>query len=390
MPPPMATISAQRSRPSVTSSVGQLGAERHPAVERRHDRLDRLPLVEHRLGGVEHGLDVDRSAAVGGQGVGVEDEVAVLEAQQLEHDLGRAVGERRAAGLAGDDRPTVEPDAARPTATGQPKLPGLLGRGQQPQNVGKGKGFERALKSHDDLREGDGRVSIGRLGPKLEDFRAGRRELAPQTGCRARRGAFEPTRRCAQSPPPEGPQPAASRPPGPAIPVQSSKASAAWCTSIPSPFEGAQAPRLGRRQERGHGREVDEVGHQRAVGERGQRGGRRAASRSTSIPTDVAFTTRSAAARSRPRSVTGAAEPTAPASSAAVSGLVGRAVHDGDCRRRRPRPGPGPRPGPLPRRRARRIADRRIEAGVGPQRRHEAGAVGVVADEAIAVAGRRS
>jgi hypothetical protein len=75
--------------------AGQLVAERHPAAERGHDGLDGLPLVEHRLCCVERGLDVDRRTAVGGQGVGVEDEVALLEPQELEDDFGRTVRRRR-------------------------------------------------------------------------------------------------------------------------------------------------------------------------------------------------------------------------------------------------------------------------------------------------------
>ena len=87
LPPPMATTEIHLSARMVTSSAGS-SARR--ATHRSSDgttALDVLPLAEQRLGVGEHRLDVDRLAGVGRLGVGVEEEVAVGEAQQLEGDL---------------------------------------------------------------------------------------------------------------------------------------------------------------------------------------------------------------------------------------------------------------------------------------------------------------
>ena len=135
---------------------------------------------------------------------------------------------------------------------------------------------------------------------------------------------------------------------GAGSPVQSSKAMAAWCTSIPRPSTVPQPGGPGGGEQRGLERVVHEVGHDLAGAER---------SRVERQPAAAAH-----ADRGGVHDEVGVAEspwpprPTPPAQRGGRLRLGRGAVDDGDRRPRRPAPAPARPPGPPRRRRARSSA----------------------------------
>src|SRR4030095_8995564 len=63
--------------------AGQFGTQREPRVERGHNGLDRATSGEHRLGLVEHRLDLARDHTGRCHRAGLEYERTALEAQQV-------------------------------------------------------------------------------------------------------------------------------------------------------------------------------------------------------------------------------------------------------------------------------------------------------------------
>ena len=169
VPPPTATIWRQRSASMVTSSLGQLGAQRDPAAERGHDGLDRLPLLEHRLGRVEGVLDLGRRRRhrPATASSSKTKSPSLKRSSSNSTSVAPSASGARLASLA-----TIAPSASQsdpePLTAAQAQPTRLVGRRQQAQDVGKGKGFERALKSHGDLRKGDELSSIGTAARRIE------------------------------------------------------------------------------------------------------------------------------------------------------------------------------------------------------------------------------
>ena len=226
-PPATATTCCQRVASRVTSSpASSARSETQPSSDGTTASIDfhssSMASAEPSASSTSAGSPATRRGLVV-----VEDEVALLEPQQLEQHVGRAVGQRGPAGLAGHDGPVGQPQRTRPAGPGQAQPTGLVGRRQQAQHVGKGKGFERALKSHGDLRKGNGTL------------------LHRQPGA-TNRGRFRESSAARWRAPRLG----ASTSIGAGRPVQISKATAAWRTSIPSPPR-VRAPRAGRGLQQG-------------------------------------------------------------------------------------------------------------------------------------------
>ncbi len=159
----------------------------------------------------------------------------------------------------------------------------------------------------------------------------------------------------------------------------------------PEAVQGAQAPGPGGREQRGDGRQVDEVGHQRRLGQGRQRGvvdrgGCRVHPQRGGVDEQIGRRQMGGQLARR-----GRRRPTRSGEQRRRLRLVERTVHHGHLGRpglgQRQHDGPRRAPGAQRRRTAGRPGSK---PAVGPERRHEAGAVGVVADESVAVAGPRS
>ena len=199
----------------------------------------------------------------------------------------------RAAGLTGHDVPFVEPDAPRSAASREAQPPRLLGGRQEAQNVGKGKCFERALKSHDDLRKGLNALPSAAASPKLEAFS----ELGATGTASATRRTGPITlpagvRRCVDRP--GGAHMASS---GAASPVHRVEGHRGLVHQHPQTPRWC-APRRRRGQQRRHERAGRRDRPRPPTGSMAATASASSGLEAPSMPSDVALTTRSAAPRS--------------------------------------------------------------------------------------------